>query len=344
MQADVRQVGGLLEELVSTAGGPRPSKNERRDAAREKAREQRLRQQRRERRNRIVLQAGIAVVVLAIVAIVAVVLVNSIRPPGPGPKNMADDGILITKGLTAETTGALASGATPTQRPTQSGKVSIRTYEDFGCPICGDFEKTNASYVKGLVEGGQATLQIYPVSILDREFQGTQYSTRAANAAAAVANYAPDQFYAFHTLLYAHQPAEGSSGLTDDQIIGYAKQAKVANLDEITSAIRNHQFFSWVDAATQRFLKADFAGTNVHSEADIDKLLNNPNAGVGTPMVFVNGKYYTGNVGNAAQFKSFVLSAGAAFTPTPTPTPTPSGSAGPSSSPSPSPSPSPTKK
>ena len=333
MQADVRQVGGPLEELVSTAGGPRPSKNERRDAAREKAREQRLRQQRRERRSRMVLQAGIAVVVLAIVAIVAVVLVNSIRPPGPGPKNMADDGIVITKGLTAERTGALAAGAKPSQRPAESGKVAIRTYEDFGCPICGQFEQTNGSYIKGLIQGGQATLEFYPVSILDRSFQGTQYSTRAANAAAAVANYSPDRFYAFHTLLYAHQPAEGSTGLTDDQIIGYAKQAKVRNLAAITNAIRNHQFFSWVDAATQRFLKADFAGTNVHSEADIGKLLGSPSAGIGTPMIFVNGKYFTGSVSNAAQFKSFVLIAGAAFTPTPSSSP--SGSATPSSSPSP---------
>lgn len=338
MQADVRQVGGPLEESVSTAGGPRPSKNERRDAAREKAREQRLRQQRRERRNRLVLQAGIGVVVLAIIAIVAVVLVNSIRPPGPGPKNMADDGIVITTGLQAENTSALAAGAKPSQRSPEAGKVAIRTYEDFGCPICGSFEKTNASYVKSLVQSGKATLEIYPVSILDNNFQGSQYSTRAANAAAAVANYSPQQFYAFHGLLYANQPEEGSNGLSDDQLISYAKQAKVSNLAAISNAIRNHQFFSWVQDATDRFLKADFAGTNVHSESDINKLLNNPNAGIGTPMIFVDGKYYTGSVANANQFKSFVLSAGASYTPTPSPSTSTSPSA------SSSPSPSPTKK
>ncbi|MGN6742344.1 MAG: DsbA family protein [Amnibacterium sp.] len=323
---------------MSTAGGPRPSKNERRDAAREKAREQRLRQQRRERRNRIVLQAGIGLVVLAIIAIVAVVLVNSIRPPGPGPKNMADDGVVLTTGLKVETTPALAAGAKPTQRAPEPGKVAIRTYEDFGCPICGEFEKTNSAYMKSLVASGKATLEIYPVSILDNNFQGTQYSTRAANAAAAVANYSPQQFYAFHGLLYAHQPAEGSTGLSDDQLISYAKQAKVSDLGDISDAIRNHRFFNWVQAATDRFLKADFPGTNVHSEADINKLLNNPNAGIGTPMIFVNGKYYTGSVADANQFKSFVLSAGASYTPTPTPTPSASPSA------SSSPSPSPTKK
>jgi protein-disulfide isomerase len=319
-----------LEELVSTVGGPRLSKNERRDAAREKAREQRERQQRRERRNRLVLQAGIGVVVLAIVAIVAIVLVNSIRPPGPGPRNMADDGIVISNGLKAEPTGALAAGAKPSQRSPQAGKVAIRAYEDFGCPICGSFEKANASYIKTLVQSGKATLQIYPVSILDREFQGTQYSTRAANAAAAVANYSPNQFYAFHSLLYGNQPAEGSTGLSDDQLIAYAKQAKVTNLPAISDAIHGHKFFTWVDASTNRFLKANFAGTNVKSEADIQKLLGNPNTGIGTPMIFVNGKYFTGDVSSASAFSQFVLSAGAAFTPTPSP------SASSSSSPSPS--------
>jgi protein-disulfide isomerase len=309
---------------VSTVtGGPRPSKNERRDAAREKAREQRLRQQRRERRNRMALQAGIGVVVLAIVAIVAVVLVNSIRPPGPGPKNMADDGIVIGQGLTAERTAALAANGTPTQRAPQAGKIAIRAYEDFGCPICGQFEKSNAAYIKSLLQNGSATLQVYPVSILDRNFQGTEYSTRAANAAAAVANYSPDQFYAFHSLLYGHQPAEGSTGLTDDQLVSYAKQAKVTNLDAITNAIRNKSFSSWVKDSTDRFLTAKFPLTNVQSEADIQKLLNNSSAGVGTPMIFVNGKYYTGSVADAAAFKSFVLSTGAAFKATPTPTPSP---------------------
>ena len=245
---------------MSTAGGPRLSKNERRDAAREKAREQRLRQQRRERRNRIVLQVGIGVVVLAIVAIVAVVLVNSIRPPGPGPKNMADDGIVITKGADRRAHRRPRRRSEPTQRPPESGKVAIRTYEDFGCPVCGQFEKTNAAYIQTLLQQGNATLQIYPVAILDNNFAGSQYSTRAANAAAAVANYSPNQFYAFHTLLYANQPAEGTTGLTDDQLIGYAKQAKVTNLSAISDAIKNHQFFSWVDASTKRFVDADFAG------------------------------------------------------------------------------------
>src|SRR3954453_5794382 len=241
--------GGLIfgGSMTSVTGTPRPSKNERRDAAREKARLLREQQQRRQRRNRMLLQGGIAVVVLAIVAVVALVIVNAVRPPGPGPRNMASDGITITQGDKAVRSAATPAGGTPAAPPTPAtGKIVIRTYEDFGCPFCGQFEQTNSAYIASLLKAGTATLTIYPVSILDRSFSGSKYSTRSANAAAAVANYSPDQFYAFHKLLYANQPAEGSEGLTDDKLIAYAKQAKVSDLASVTAAIHDHRFFNWV--------------------------------------------------------------------------------------------------
>ena len=303
--------------MSNVAGGTKLSKNERRDAAREKAREQRLRQQRRDRRNRVVLQLGIGAIVLAIVAVIAVVLINSVRPPGPGPLNMADDGIVITTGAKAERSGALGAGDKPEQRAAAAGKVAIRTYEDYGCPICGQFESTNGSYIAGLVTSGKATLQIYPVSILDRSFAGSQYSTRAANAAAAVANYSPDRYYDFHRLLYAHQPAEGTIGLSDDQIIGYAKQAKVTNLPAITSAIHDHTYFNWVGKATERFLSGTYPLTDVKN-LSADK--------IGTPTVFINGKQYTGSLADANAFRQAVLSTDK-FTPSTSPSPSPSPSA-----------------
>lgn len=304
------------------SGAQRQTKNERRDLAREKAREARLRQQRRERRNRVLLQSGIGLAVLAAVAIIALVLVNSIRPPGAGPKNMADGGIVLTQGLKAEPTAGLASGGTPKQRAPQSGKVAIRVYEDFGCPICNEFEKTDSAYIRDLVNAGKATLQIYPVAILDHNFQ-TNYSTRAANAAAAVANFSPDRFYAFHTVLFAHQPEEESSGRTDDELIAYAKEAKVTNLDAVTKAIRDKTYYNWVGNTTERFTSAKYPDTDVQSLADIARLTKNPQvSGVGTPTVFVSGKFYTGQPDDATAFKNFVRDSGSGFTPTPSASPT----------------------
>jgi protein-disulfide isomerase len=293
--------------MTSVTNAPRPSKNERRDAAREKARVLREQQQRRQRRNRALLQSGIVLVVLAIVAVVALVIVNAVRPPGPGPRNMASDGITITQGNKAVPSGATASGGDPAAAPRPStGKIVIRAYEDFGCPFCAQFEQTNTAYIESLLQNGSATLTIYPVSILDRNFQGTKYSTRAANAAAAVADLSPNQFFAFHKLLYANQPAEGSTGLSDDRLIAYAKQAKVTNLSQITDAIHDHRFYSWVGDATDRFLKGNLSGSDVKQVT-------------GTPVVIVNGKQYTGSLTDQATFSSFVLQTAAAYTSAPTP-------------------------
>lgn len=294
--------------MVSIGSGTtRRSSNERRDAAREKARILREQQQRRHRRNRVLLQGGIAVVVLAIVAVVSLVIINAVRPPGAGPRNMASDGITITRGNKAVPSGSIAAGADPAAAPTPStGKIVIRAYEDFGCPSCGRFEQINASYIDGLLKTGNATFTVHPVSILDGRFRGTKYSTRAANAAAAVANYSPDRFSAFHKLLYANQPAEGTPGLSDDQLIAYAKRAEVANLSQISDAIRDHRFFGWVGDATDRFLDGGLASSDVRAVDD-------------TPVILVNGKKYSGSLTDPSAFSSFVLQTAAAYTSTPAP-------------------------
>lgn len=305
---------------------PRSSKNERRDAAREKAREQRLRQQRREKRNRVVLQASIGVVIIAIVAVVAVIIVNSVRPPGPGPKNMANGGISLEGAkLTAIRTAAPAADATPTPQPTVGGgRVLIQAYEDFGCPVCQQFEQTYGAQIKQLVTSGAAVIQYHPVAILDRSFTDLDYSTRAANAAAAVANYSPDTFSAFHSLMYQTdvQPKEGSAGLTDDRLIALVKQSGAKNLTQIDKAIRDQTFKNWVGQRTDEFT----SDSGPLKDVDFSKRLgtDGTQSGPGTPELIVNGQYWDGKT----DFGAFVTSVGGALTTaTPTPTPTPSATA-----------------
>jgi protein-disulfide isomerase len=301
---------------------PRGSKNERRDAAREKAREQRLRQQRRERRNKVVLQTTIGVVIIAIVAVVAVIIVNSVRPPGPGPKNMADGGISLQGAkLTAIPTGAPAADATPTPEPTVSGgRVLIQAYEDFGCPICQEFEQQYGAQIKQLVTSGAAVIQYHPVAILDHSFTDNNYSTRAANAAAAIANYSPNAFYKFHTIMYQTdvQPKEGSAGLTDARLIALAKQAGATNMSKIEAAIKGETFKNWVGARTDEFVASSGPLSAVKFPAS--------HTSAGTPTLIVNGQYW--DSAKTPDFGAFVTSVGGAMTATPTPSP----SASPSSS------------
>jgi protein-disulfide isomerase len=290
--------------------------SERREAAREKARILREDHRKRDRRRRVFLQGGIAVAIIVVVAVVVLVVANGIRPPSPGPLNMQSDGIKIGADYKAVATPALKPGEAPTPSKTNSPDViAIQIYLDYQCPICGAFEKANASQISTWVKSGAATLEIHPIAILDRVSLGTKYSTRAANAAGCMANYSPNTYFAFSALLFSHQPAENTEGLTDGQILALAEKAKPTKLSSIETCIKNQTFKSWVNAATTRATTGPIGGTNVAKVS-------------GTPTVIINGIQYTGSVSDASAFASAVVkAAGDSFTEdataTPTPTPTP---------------------
>ncbi|MCU1637343.1 MAG: hypothetical protein JWQ68_2582 [Cryobacterium sp.] len=309
-----------------TIDGPsesRPSRNQRRDIAREKARQLREEQKKKDRRNRVFLQGGIAVAALAIVVLVALVIMNSIRPAGPGPANMASDGILLTEGMTPVETPALKPDAEPVaSKPDESGTVAdIRMYVDYLCPFCGQFEATNSEQIGQWVQSGAATVEIHPISILTSKSAGTQYSLRAANAAACVANYSPADFYAFNAAMFADQPEEGTEGRSDEEIKDIVRASGVTkSLSQIDSCIDENRYKSWVLSATDRALTGPLPNASIP-------------AVTGTPTVLVNGKQYVGALDDPKEFASFVLQAAgetySTATPTPsateTPTPAPAG-------------------
>lgn len=300
---------------------PRPTRNERRDAAREKARILREEQKKRERRNKVLIQGGVIVAVLAIAALVVSLIMQNTKPEGPGPENMASDGVVLTGvdgTITAVETPAIPAGGSPTNtEPDDSGTVAnIVTYVDYLCPFCGQFETTNSESMRTMVESGAATLEIHPVAILTNKSAGTQYSLRAANAAACVAENSPDAFFDFNALLFENQPEEGSTGLTNEELKGFVEESGATSLSSIDKCIDDTQFKGWVQAATNRAL------TEKVPNSDLESI-------TGTPTVLVNGKQYVGSLTDPAEFQSFVLQAtGETFsesnsTETPTPTPTP---------------------
>ncbi|MEJ1229830.1 MAG: thioredoxin domain-containing protein [Galbitalea sp.] len=297
----------------------RGSKNQRRDAAREKARALREEQRRKERRNRILVQGGIGVGILAIIGIVILVVTSSIQPPAAGPLNMQSDGIVIGKDFKAVQTPAIPANGkpVPTVRDKNSSVVSIRIYLDYFCPVCNAFETANKDQISSWLKSGAATIEIHPISFLDRSSLGTQYSTRSANAGGCVANYAPDDYWAFTQEMYVKQPTENTVGLSNSQIIGVMKTAGVHNLDKITPCVNSEKFKSWVAAATTRAENGPLPDSTVKTVT-------------GTPTVIVDGQEYpitSADVGSAASFAAFVeQTAGAQFDsgkPAPTPTPTP---------------------
>jgi protein-disulfide isomerase len=289
--------------MVPPAPGTQPGKKDRREEAREKARIEREAQKRKERRNRILLQGGIGLAVIAIIVVVVLLVVNANKPvvAGPGPKNMASDGILIAgSNLDAVRTPALTKKETPTptDRSKHTDTVNIVTYIDYQCPYCDQFETTNESQISDWVKAGEATIEIHPISFLDHSSLGNKYSTRAANAAACVANYDPDNFFAVNTALFANQPAENTGGKTDKEIIATLKSAGSSS-DAISSCITSQKFVPWVAAASKRI---DTTGQTVVFKG----VANTPTVFGGTPTVFVNGEQYKGSLTSASDFASFV--------------------------------------
>jgi len=309
------------EVLLSYDGADdRGSKNQRREAARQKARDLRDQQRKKEKRNRVFLQGGIVVGILAVAAIITLVVVNSVTPPAAGPLNMQSDGIVIGKDLKAVRTPAIPANGKPvaTVRDKKSNVVSVRIYIDYFCPVCNAFETANKAQLTSWLKKGAITLEIHPIQILDRSSLGTRYSSRAANAGGCVANYAPDDFWAFTQEMYSKQPTEDTVGLSNAQIIDVVKDAKVHNESQIAKCINSEKYKAWVAAATDRALNGPLPDSSAKTVA-------------GTPTVIVDGQEYpitSTDVGSAAAFAAFVeQTAGAQFnsgtkSPTPTPTPT----------------------
>ncbi|AXL12972.1 hypothetical protein DXT68_13120 [Microbacterium foliorum] len=180
------------------------------------------------------------VVVLAVLALVVVNLNNQATAPGPTP-----EGAIVN-----DKTGAISFGA---------GDDTIDTYVDFMCPVCGQFEDAYGEQLQTAAANDDITLNIHPISILDRASQGTEFSTRAANSMYCVATEAPDNALDYFNLLFTNQPEENTAGLADEQLVELAKQAGAAGAADCITDGTYSRFVAArtdetpVDPATGRF-------------------------------------------------------------------------------------------
>ena len=103
------------------------------------------------------------VVVVVLVALGGLVVFLNSQASAPGT---APDSAIVN-----EETGAITIG---------EGDTEVDTFVDFMCPICGDFEDAYGGALQDAAAADEITLNLHPVSILDRYSQNTEFSTRAA--------------------------------------------------------------------------------------------------------------------------------------------------------------------
>ncbi|MFC4243046.1 DsbA family protein [Gryllotalpicola reticulitermitis] len=309
---------------MTNTAADRPSKKERQNAAREKARVMREEAKKKARRRRMFTQGGIGLGIVVILAVVAIVIVQVARPTSTaGPKNMLSDGILLTSTTQYVATGGVPNGGKPTPtKQSDDGKAHITLYEDLQCPICNEFETANDAQIAQWLNAGTATVEIHPISFLDSSSLGNRYSSRAASAIACVAEYSPQDFWAVNQAFYKNQPAENTNGKTDAQIISTIKQGGVSS-STISSCVKQERFKGWVQQSTSRAM----SGKTPVPNSSIAKV-------TGTPTIIVNGQQYNADgsqsLTDPSAFLSFVQSTVKGWTPgssssTPSPTATPAG-------------------
>jgi protein-disulfide isomerase len=197
---------------------------------------------RAERRRRNLLAgtvAGIVVLVALVVVIVVQTHRTSTSATAAAPANAAGTEIVV------------GSATAP---------VTVDLYEDFQCPNCKAFEAESGSTLAQLIAAGTVQAHYHGMAFLDTS-ANDQYSTRALNAAAVVlATAGPDAFQTFHDLLFANQPAEGGSGLTDAQLVDYAGQAGATG-SAVQADIHDLTYGDWVKKATDQASKDGVTGT-----------------------------------------------------------------------------------
>jgi len=293
------------KEHMSPANEVRKSKAERTADAREKARLIREAQLKKDKRNKLLIGWGIVAAVVAILVVVALVVTSSMKQnapvadQGPTPANgNVHGGITLLANtevakLDPATVDAAAVGEPPQAAPAEvvapgaeaeAGKpVKVVLYIDFICPVCKNFEAQYNEQLTSLRTEGKITVEYRALGFLDSR-STTNYSSRAANAAACVVNESPEKYAEFVDALFANQPAEGGAGLSDDKLKSMASDIGV----DINSCVDEKTYRPFV-----KFTTKEAAAIGV----------------TGTPSVFVEGKQW--GKGDSAQtpFPDFLQAA-----------------------------------
>ncbi|MGO1511584.1 MAG: DsbA family protein [Actinomycetaceae bacterium] len=230
------------------ANKDRLTANERREAARERARKLKAEQAKRARRNKILTIVAVVAGAALVIGVIGYIVWQGTRSPldeyaGPVPENVAEDGA-----ITVGESGAAGS--------TTDGAPVIDVYADHTCSYCATFEEANGAGLEMLVGEGEATAALRPVAFLDRSGDFTGYSGRGAEAMYVVADAAPEHIFAANNALFdlwnSSLDAVQSTGQepTDEQIVQALVAAGVP--EDVAGSITDDEFAEYVAATTEQ--------------------------------------------------------------------------------------------
>lgn len=201
----------------------------------------------------------IAAVVL-VVAVVAGLVVAWQSSSSSGSGGSGGSGAPVAATYQATRDGAVVRAGSPT------APVTVDVYEDFLCPACQQFEKIYGDEMTTAMNEGKVKVDYHLIAILEQRSTPPGYSSLAGGAGlcAAEAGIWP----AFHSRLYAEQPAEGAPGKTAQELVTIGQQLGA---------------------------RGDFAGC-VNDPANSQAILDATNAAAANPAVAPGGRLSTPTV------------------------------------------------
>ena len=189
-------------------------------------------------RTLLALIVGVAIVVAALLAVL-----SQFGGPQGGSASGADVGELYS--------GIPQNGTTLGK---SDAPVTIYLYEDFQCPVCGQFSRqTFPEVVDRSVRGGGVKVVSEPVNVIGPD------SVPAAKAALAAGEQ--DRYWQYAQLLFEHQGGENSGYVTDEFLKSQAQKTPGLDVGQWSSDLKGSSVTRQLQASQAKASSAGVQGT-----------------------------------------------------------------------------------
>lgn len=237
---------------------PRPTKAQRREEARARAKALREQEARRRKRATIARRSLLGAAVVGVAGASSYVVYNHLQD-----SRAADSSQFPAAGAVATaradrsgvpepvlSNGSWTYGPSSELDTISSQAPVLDVYFDYSCHFCASFETTHASEISTLLSQGRITLVLHPSKIL-----GQEWTDQAMNAMGVVLEEAPNQSMAFHTavmeLFGRIYEAQDTSMMTTENLVAAATSAEVPT--EVSArfekAVNDNTYEEWTALA-----------------------------------------------------------------------------------------------
>lgn len=170
-----------------------------------------------------------------------------------------------------------------------TGRTVVDLYIDPMCPYCGQFDDANGYTLAALVDDDVITLRVHSLTFLDNASQGSEYSSRASAALTCEAAINPESTLDYLAALFADQPVEGTTGLSDDELVALSTGGA-----SIADCVNDGEYLAWSQQNTQDALTGPIDGAEIPAIQ-------------GTPTLLVDGSPYPGAINDNVALTEFIL-------------------------------------